>query len=106
MTSQQPPAPMITIAAVDMHGTPSPLRSGRTPASGVQIVVEHMMRRAFRRRGPRGRLCRQLSSTETAFLAELCKIAVYGHGVEARPKPSREKGTTIVDMLRALKTRL
>jgi hypothetical protein len=43
---------------------------------GLEMIVEHMMRRAFARRGPAGRLCRQLSSAESAFLQQLCRIAV------------------------------
>jgi hypothetical protein len=43
---------------------------------GLEMVLDHMIDRAFKRRGPGGRLCRQLSSAETGFLHELCEIAV------------------------------
>jgi hypothetical protein len=48
----------------------------------LEIVVERMIEGAFRRRGPKGALCRKLSSAEHGFLQELCKIAVEGrrHG--------------------------
>jgi hypothetical protein len=48
----------------------------------LEIVVEGMIERAFRRRGPKGALCRKLSSAEHGFLEGLCKIAVEGrrHG--------------------------
>jgi len=44
----------------------------------LEIVVERMIEGAFRRRGPKGALCRRLSSAEHGFLQELCKIAVEG----------------------------
>lgn len=43
---------------------------------GLEMVVDAILERGFRRRGPGGRVCRQLSSAETAFLHELCEIAV------------------------------
>jgi hypothetical protein len=43
---------------------------------GLQQVVEAIIERGFSRRGPSGRLCRQLSSAERSFLRELCTIAV------------------------------
>jgi hypothetical protein len=43
---------------------------------GLEMVVDTILDRGFSRRGPGGRLCRQLSWAETAFLHELCKIAV------------------------------
>lgn len=43
---------------------------------GLEMVVDAILERGFRRRGPGGRICRQLSSAETAFLHELCEIAV------------------------------
>ena len=48
----------------------------------LEIVVECMIEGAFRRRGPKGALCRKLSSAEHGFLQGLCKIAVGGrqHG--------------------------
>ena len=48
----------------------------------LEIVVECMIEGAFRRRGPKGALCRKLSSAEHGFLQGLCKIAVEGrqHG--------------------------
>jgi hypothetical protein len=42
----------------------------------LEMVVDAILERGFRRRGPGGRLCRQLSSAETAFLHELIYIAV------------------------------
>lgn len=53
---------------------------------GLEMVVDHMIERAFRRRGPGGRLCRQLSSAETGFLHELCEIAVEASRGNS-PKP-------------------
>jgi hypothetical protein len=44
----------------------------------LEIVVERMIEGAFRRRGPKGKLCRGLSSAEQGFLQGLCKIAVGG----------------------------
>jgi hypothetical protein len=44
----------------------------------LRIVVETILERAFRRRGPRGGLCRQISSAEDGFLTELVDIAVAG----------------------------
>ena len=44
----------------------------------LEIVVERMIEGAFRRRGPKGALCRKLSSAEHGFLMGLCKIAVGG----------------------------
>jgi hypothetical protein len=44
----------------------------------LEIVVERMIEGAFRRRGPKGALCRKLSSAEHGFLQGLCKIAVGG----------------------------
>ena len=43
---------------------------------GLEMVVDAIIERGFARRGSGGRLCRQLSSAETAFLHELCEIAV------------------------------
>jgi hypothetical protein len=43
---------------------------------GLELVVNRMIKRAFSRRGPAGRICRQLSSAEDGFLRELCLIAV------------------------------
>lgn len=34
---------------------------------GLEIVVERMIERAFRRRGPKGALCRNLSSADRLF---------------------------------------
>jgi hypothetical protein len=42
----------------------------------LEILVESMIEGAFRRRGPKGALCRKLSSAEHGFLQELCNIAV------------------------------
>ena len=44
----------------------------------LEIVVERMIEGAFRRRGPKGKLCRGLSSAENGFLQGLCEIAVKG----------------------------
>ncbi len=44
----------------------------------LEIVVERMIAGAFPRRGPKGALCRKLSSAEGGFLQELCEIAVKG----------------------------
>jgi hypothetical protein len=56
------------------------IRKENASSRGLEIVVERMIERAFRRRGPKGALCRKLSSAEQSFLEELCKIAVYGWG--------------------------
>jgi hypothetical protein len=45
---------------------------------GLEIIVEQMIEKAFRRRGRKGALCRKLSSSEGAFLTEICRIAVKG----------------------------
>jgi hypothetical protein len=45
---------------------------------GLEIIVERMIEKAFRRRGRKGALCRKLSSSEDAFLTEICRIAVKG----------------------------
>ena len=50
----------------------------RVSTRQLEIVVERMIEGAFRRRGPKGALCRRLSSAENGFLQELCKIAVGG----------------------------
>jgi hypothetical protein len=42
----------------------------------LELVVDAILHRGFSRRGPGGRLCRQLSTAETAFLHELCRIAI------------------------------
>jgi hypothetical protein len=54
----------------------------RVSVRQLEIVVERMIEGAFRRRGPKGKLCRGLSSAENGFLQGLCKIAVEGrqHG--------------------------
>jgi hypothetical protein len=57
---------------------------------GLEMVVEAIMERGFRRRGPGGRLCRQLSSAESAFLTELCKIAVEAVRQNGMPSNSHE----------------
>jgi hypothetical protein len=44
----------------------------------LEIVVDRIIEGAFRRRGPKGALCRKLSSAEHGFLMGLCKIAVEG----------------------------
>jgi hypothetical protein len=54
------------------------LVTDRVGTRQLEIVVERMIERAFRRRGPKGALCRRLSSAEEGFLLELCKIAVRG----------------------------
>jgi hypothetical protein len=50
------------------------IRQERATSRCLEITIEHMLGGAFRRRGPKGRLCRQLSSAETAFLQELCSV--------------------------------
>jgi hypothetical protein len=45
---------------------------------GLEIIVERMIEKAFRRRGRKGALCPKLSSSEEAFLTEICRIAVEG----------------------------
>jgi hypothetical protein len=58
------------------------LATDRVSLRQLEIVVERMIEGAFRRRGPKGALCRKLSSAEHGFLQGLCKIAVEGrqHG--------------------------
>jgi hypothetical protein len=50
----------------------------RVSCRQLEIVVDRMIEGAFRRRGPKGALCRKLSSAEHGFLQGLCKIAVEG----------------------------
>jgi hypothetical protein len=57
----------------------------------LEIVVKGLIDGAFRRRGPGGRLCRQLSSSEQAFLQELCRLAVDSRSAVPRVRPSRER---------------
>jgi hypothetical protein len=52
------------------------LRTERICSRQLEIIVEQMIERAFRRRGPAGKLCRQLSSSEQGFLTALCRVAV------------------------------
>ena len=52
------------------------LRTERICSRQLETIVERMIERAFRRRGPAGRPCRQLSSSEQGFLKELCRVAV------------------------------
>jgi hypothetical protein len=54
------------------------IRAEDACSRGLEIVVDRMIEQAFRRRGPKGALCRGLSGTEQSFLTELCKIAVSG----------------------------
>jgi hypothetical protein len=54
------------------------LVADRVGTRQLEIVVECMIEGAFRRRGPKGALCRKLSSAEHGFLQGLCKIAVGG----------------------------
>jgi hypothetical protein len=42
----------------------------------LEVLIDRMIEQAFRRRGPAGKLCRQLSSAEKSFLQELCQAAV------------------------------
>jgi hypothetical protein len=51
------------------------ISDGASPRN-LEMVVDAIIERGFRRRGPGGRICRQLSSAETGFLHELCEIAV------------------------------
>jgi hypothetical protein len=39
-------------------------------------IVSRMIERAFTRRGPGGRLCRQLDATVQGFIREVCKAAL------------------------------
>ena len=57
---------------------------------GLEMVVDAILDRGFKRRGSGGRICRQLSSAETAFLHELCEIAV--EAVRQKGMPSRQRG--------------
>jgi hypothetical protein len=50
-------------------------RQENASSRGLEIVVEKIIERAFRRRGPKGHMCRKLSDAELGFLDELCKIA-------------------------------
>src|SRR5260370_36963325 len=52
------------------------LRTERFCSRQLEIIVERMIERAFRRRGPAGKLCRQLSSSEQGFLTALRRVAV------------------------------
>jgi len=54
------------------------LVTDRVSVRQLEIVVERMIEGAFRRRGPKGKLCRGLSSAENGFLQGLCEIAVKG----------------------------
>jgi hypothetical protein len=47
----------------------------------LEIVVDRMIEQAFRRRGPNGKLCRGLSSSEKGFLNALCNAAVAHQSV-------------------------
>jgi hypothetical protein len=53
------------------------VKDGAQPRS-LQIVVKTILERAFRRRGPRGGLCRHSHRPRKAFLNELVDIAVAG----------------------------
>ncbi len=48
----------------------------RASSRGLEITVAALVERALRRRGPAGKLCRQVSSAETAFLYELCQMVI------------------------------
>ena len=50
------------------------IRRDKASSRCLEITVERMLEGAFRRRGPKGTLCRKLSSAEHAFLNELCRI--------------------------------
>jgi hypothetical protein len=52
------------------------LRTERICSRQLEIIVEGMIERAFRRRGAAGKLCRRLSSSEQGFLTALCRVAV------------------------------
>jgi hypothetical protein len=43
---------------------------------GLEMVVDAIFKRGFARRGPGGRLCRQLAPAESGFMDEICEIAV------------------------------
>jgi hypothetical protein len=51
------------------------ISDGASPHS-LTMVVDAIVDRGFKRRGPGGRPCRVLSSAEEGFLHELCEIAV------------------------------
>lgn len=52
------------------------IRTDKAFPRQLEIVVQRMIAGAFSRRGPGGRLCRQLSSSEEGFLNTLCRSAV------------------------------
>jgi hypothetical protein len=52
------------------------IRADNATSRTLQMIVEAMIERAFKRRGKAGRLCRQLSWAEIGFLNEICRIAV------------------------------
>lgn len=54
------------------------LRRDETSPRQLEMIVERMIERAFRRRGPAGKLCRQLPSSEQGFILEVCRAAVKG----------------------------
>jgi hypothetical protein len=72
------------------------LSTERVSTRQLEIVVERMIERAFRRRGPKGKLCRGLSSAEHGFLMGLCKIAVKGRARKA-PAPIGQEAQPAAD---------
>lgn len=50
------------------------IRQERATSRCLEITIERMLEGAFRRRGPKGKLCCQLSSAEQAFLQEVCRV--------------------------------
>lgn len=57
----------------------------------LEQVVDAIVERGFRRRGPGGGLRRQLSAAEAAFLDELCRIAVEAVRQNGMPADRPEK---------------
>jgi len=55
------------------------INSDGAQSHGLKMVIDAILERSFSRRGPGGRLCRQLSSAEEGFLHEICKVAVEKH---------------------------
>lgn len=60
------------VAAFQEEGVSSPLL--------LEKIVDRMIERAFTRRGPGGRLCRQLDNVAQGFIREVCKAALSQRG--------------------------
>lgn len=54
------------------------IRDDGATSRQLEVLIDRMIEQAFRRRGPKGQLCRHLSSAEKSFLHDLCRAAV-GH---------------------------